>query len=285
MESLLPGETASTASISSLPIGSTERLLARDMGISDIELVSDFPIITATYGFSRSEYGPNNAHLNPFPGTQGSGGKYPIFADKVQADAIRIKLNPQAVLEWMASCDRPAAVPTGTDENLARIGYFVRLASGANLLATIGTDAAELRMVFGLLHTLSHLAVRQAALLCGLERTSLSEYVLPCSLEIFLYSNHREGRTIGALTALFEQTLCQWLMAIIETRDCVYDPVCRDHGSACHACAHLAETSCRFFNLNLSRSFLFGGNDQILGNIANGYFDFVRDRNTGAPEG
>ena len=282
MESLLPVETASTTSITSCSADFPERLLARDMGILDIELVSDFPIVTATYGFSRSDYGPNNAHLNPFPGTQGSGNKYPVFVDRVQADAIRIRLNPQIVLEWMEACGRTAALPTGTDNNLARIGYFVRLASGADFLSTMRDDVAELRMVFGLLHTLSHLAVRQAALLCGLERTSLSEYVLPCSLEFFLYSNHREGRTIGALTALFEQTLCQWLMAIIEARDCVYDPVCREHGSACHACAHLAETSCRFFNLNLSRSFLFGGNDQILDRIVKGYFDFARERNTGA---
>ena len=282
LESLLPSETASTTSLTSRSADSSERLLARDMGILDIELVNDFPIVTATYGFSRSEYGPNNAYLNPFPGTQGSGNRYPVFVDRVQADAIRIRLNPHTVLEWIDAFVRAANLPSGTDDNLVRIGYFVRLANSANFLSTIGRDVVELRMAFGLLHTLSHLAVKQAALLCGLERTSLSEYVLPCSLEFFLYSNHREGRTIGALTALFEQTLCQWLMAIIDARDCVYDPVCREHGSVCHACAHLAETSCRFFNLNLSRSFLFGGNDQILDRPVEGYFDFARKRNGGA---
>jgi len=281
MESLLPKETASTVSMSSFSPGKPELELARSMGIADIELVSDFPIITATYGFSRSEYGPNNAHLNPFPSTQASGGKYPIFTDKVQADAIRVKLDHRIVLEWMESCGCPANLPRGSDDNLVRIGHFVELGTGTNILATIGSEQAELRLVFGLLHTLSHLAIRQAALLCGLERTSLSEYVLPCSLEFFLYSNHREGRTIGALTALFEQSLQSWLAEIMETRDCVYDPVCRNHGSACHACAHLAETSCRFFNLNLSRSFLFGGNDKVLGTIANGFLDFARRQRMG----
>lgn len=282
MESLLPSETAFTTCITSLSADSPERLLARDMGILDIELVSDFPIVTATYGFSRSEHGPNNAYLNPFPGTQNSGNKHPVFVDRIQADAIRIRLNPHTVLEWIDASGSATRLPSGTDGNLARIGYFVRLASDANLFSTIGRDLVELRMAFGLLHTLSHLAVKQAALLCGLERTSLSEYVLPCSLEFFLYSNHRGGRTIGALTALFEQTLREWLMSIIDARDCVYDPVCKEHGSACHACAHLAETSCRFFNLNLSRSFLFGGNDQILDRPVEGYFDFARERNGGA---
>jgi hypothetical protein len=36
---------------------------------------------------------------------------------------------------------------------------------------------------------------------------------------------------------------------------------------------HLAETSCRFFNLNLTRSLLFGGTDIELGEIRVGYFD------------
>ena len=128
-------------------------------------------------------------------------------------------------------------------------------------------------MVFGLLHTLSHLAVRQAALLCGLDRTSLSEYILPQALTFVLYCNHRFGATIGALASLFEQSLNEWLRSIGEADRCVYDPVCGDRGGNCHACTHLAETSCRFFNLNLGRSLLFGGNDPELDNISVGYLD------------
>lgn len=128
-------------------------------------------------------------------------------------------------------------------------------------------------MVFGLLHSLSHLCVRQAALLCGLERNSLSEYLIPKALSISIYPNNRFGATIGALTALFEQTLQHWISAIRGAKNCVYDPVCHDHhGGNCHACTHLAETSCRFFNLNLSRAFLFGGPDNQLGDIQHGYF-------------
>jgi hypothetical protein len=134
-------------------------------------------------------------------------------------------------------------------------------------------DQAQARLVFGLLHTLSHLCVRQAALLCGLDRTSLSEYLMPKALTLAIYCNHRFGATIGALTALFEQSLAEWLNTVRDTRRCVYDPVCHDHEGACHACAHLAETSCRFFNLNLNRAFLFGGHDPQLTNVEVGYFD------------
>jgi hypothetical protein len=176
-------------------------------------------------------------------------------------------------LRWLRLNGQNPNVPTGTNEDLSAKSYFVQLFHGMSLYHSIGNDQSELRMVFGLLHTLSHLCVRQASLLCGLEKTSLSEYILPKALTIAMYCNHRFGATIGALTALFEQSLTQWLNGIRDSRACVYDPLCKDHGATCHACTHLAETSCRFFNLNLSRAFLFGGFDTKAGEIRYGYFD------------
>ena len=90
--------------------------------------------------------------------------------------------------------------------------------------------------------------------------------------------NHRFGATIGALTSLFEQSFSEWLTDVRATRRCVYDPVCATGGGSCHACSHLAETSCRFFNLNLSRAFLFGGRDPTAGEVLVGYLDFVAQR-------
>jgi hypothetical protein len=99
--------------------------------------------------------------------------------------------------------------------------------------------------------------------------------VLPKALTWAIYCNHRFGATIGALTALFEQALQQWLVDVRRSRRCVYDPVCSKAGGSCHACSHLAETSCRFFNLNLSRSFLFGGEDPEIGIVRVGFLDFA----------
>ncbi|MGB3940828.1 MAG: hypothetical protein WBK96_04955 [Candidatus Manganitrophaceae bacterium] len=247
--------------------------IAQQMGFSRLVLVSDYPIITATYGFSRAEYRPNQCRLNPFPAHPEHGGRFPIFVDQVQADALLLSLDPDRVIIWLERNDCQPVIPIGSDQSLVRKSYFVQLLSNVPLRETLRIDRREARMVFGLLHTLSHLSVRQAALLCGLDRTSLSEYLLPRALTIALYCNHRFGATIGALTALFEQSLAECLNAIRDTRRCVYDPVCRDRTGNCHACTHLAETSCRFFNLNLGRAFLFGGRDAELGEIAVGYFD------------
>jgi hypothetical protein len=274
LESILPSEGV-TADLVDRPAGDPAVALANQLGLAQIQLLSDFPIITATYGYSRSEYEPNRARINPFPPDSRRGGRFPIFVDKVQADAIRVKLNSSRLLQWLTANGCQPDLPAGCDAQLAQIAYFVRMFHDQQLRSTIPQDARALRMVFGVLHTLSHLSIRQAALLCGQERTSLSEYILPKSIEYIIYCNHREGATIGALTSMFEQSVLEWLAAVKDNRRCVYDPVCADKESTCHACTHLAETSCRFFNLNLSRALLFGGYDKVLGRIDVGFLDFT----------
>jgi len=285
LESVLPVESGHPRNVFDLdPNGSDVQIMqqtTRRIGLSELNLIEDFPIIVATYGFSREEFAPKKSaqdpnyqcRLNPFPPQRNYGGRLPIYVDEVRADALLLTLNPDRVYHWLETNGFAPTIPNGTDANLSRRAYFVRLFNEVLLRETLQVDRPEARMVFGLLHTFSHISVRQAALLCGLDHTSLSEYVLPRTLTFAIYCNHRFGATIGALTALFEQSLIDWLDAVRDARRCVYDPVCREREASCHACTHLAETSCRFFNLNLSRTFLFGGHDQELGNIQVGYFD------------
>jgi len=273
LEAINPFENPKPGFVSRLSNREEGAELLSGLGLKEIALVQDYSIVNATFGYSRAEYANDQCRLNPFPADARYQGRLPIFVDQVQADALLISLDPQRVLRWLSANGVRPSIPTGTDRSLAERAHFVRLFDEASLFHTLTAADAERRLVFGLLHSLSHLCVKQASLLCGLEKTSLSEYLLPKSLTIALYCNHRFGATIGALTALYEQTLPQWLEGIRTARACVYDPQCSDHGSNCHACTHLAETSCRFFNVNLSRSFLFGGQDAQLGVINQGYLD------------
>ncbi|HEY9671441.1 MAG TPA: DUF1998 domain-containing protein [Waterburya sp.] len=286
LEAVMPLESGQPRNLFDQPPNTpairTAQQIAQRMGLSRLALVTDFPMIVATYGYSRAESAPRRnpqdpvqCRLNPFPAQRDYDGKLPIYVDEVRADALLLSLNPDRVHTWLElNGFQPQNLPRGSDTNLSRRAYFVQLFDDASLLRqTLDVDRSQARMVFGLLHTLSHLCVRQAALLCGLDRTSLSEYLLPRTLSFAIYCNHRFGATIGALTALFEQSLSEWLNAVRDARRCVYDPVCREREASCHACTHLAETSCRFFNLNLGRSFLFGGPDPQLGDIEVGYFD------------
>lgn len=250
----------------------------KKLGIEDIALAPDYTVINATYGYSRVGYRPRDCWLNPFPADERYRGRIPIYVDRVQADALIISLDPGVILQWLTSNGIRVSLPSGSDAKIAERAYFVRLFDGVSPYHTLGANSADIRMVFGLLHTLSHQLIRQASLMCGLEKASLSEYLIPQALTVAIYCNHRFGATIGALTALFEQALEQWVAGVRESRNCVYDPVCHDQEASCHACTHLAETSCRFFNLNLSRSFLFGGPDRELGVIRRGFFDVASER-------
>jgi hypothetical protein len=287
LESALALQSDQTQDLFALPHPNTEQStaqsLAVQLGLSRLSLASDFPMTHATFAYSRAEFAPRECRLNPFPPDAEHQGKFPIFVDTIQADALVVSLDHRHLWRWLkANNVRMTPLPKPPpDSDMVQRAHFVELfsdlaihAEPIELTQTLTADQAEARMVFGLIHTMSHLFLRQAALLCGLERESLAEYVLPKALTFAIYANHRFGATIGALSSLFEQSLPEWLGQIsLGTRRCIYDPVCASQGGSCHACAHLAEISCRFFNLNLARPFLFGGHDKELGDLRMGYWD------------
>jgi hypothetical protein len=281
IEAVIPRETGRVLEIDDLTLNSLESILrARgamsQWGLDKITLAQDFPITTATFGYSRTDFVPGACRLRSFPPDIEHGGKFPIFVDVVQADAIILRFSYERILAWLRANLLAPILPVGSDPTLSARAYFVRLFDDIRLSQVLNQQQAEARMVFGLLHTFSHLAIRRAALLSGLEGPSLSEYLLPKTLSFAIYCNHRFGGTIGALSALFEQSLPEWMGEIRESRRCVYDPICIEKDGSCHACSQLSETSCKFFNVNLGRQFLFGGHDPVLGNIRTGFLVFAR---------
>lgn len=98
-----------------------------------------------------------------------------------------------------------------------------------------------------------------------MDRDALSEYLVPEHLAFVVFSSSRGDFTLGGLQAVFEQDLHRLLDDIVGgERRCALDPTCTKHGSACVACLHVGEPSCRCFNQHLSRDALFG---------SKGYFD------------
>jgi hypothetical protein len=279
LEAVTPRENGTIRSILGVPPsspGSHEQHVLGRLGLAELSLVMEFPITTAVYGYSRVDYQPDECFVSPFPPDRDAGGKFPVFVNVTSADALLLRLNHRAVLEWLAANGMAVNIPATENRPLAERAAFVAMFQGVDLRQTIDAAHPQARMVFGLVHTLSHAALRHASLLCGLDPISLAEYVLPRALSLAIYSNQSFGATIGALTALFEQSMEDWLSRIAGTRRCLYDPVCAADGGACHACTHASETSCRFFNVNLGRQFLFGGHDPKLDHVGVGFLDFVR---------
>jgi hypothetical protein len=140
-----------------------------------------------------------------------------------------------------------------------------------------------------LLHTLSHLLMRQLTFDCGYSTASLRErlYVSDdpekpmAGLLIYTAAGDSEG-TMGGLVRMGRPGYLEpvLLNATDAARWCSADPVCLEIGTAsgqgpdncnlaaCHSCALVPETACEQFNRFLDRSLVIGTPD---GRI-NGYF-------------
>lgn len=130
---------------------------------------------------------------------------------------------------------------------------------------------------YWLVHTLSHLLIREMAMSCGYGAASLSErlYAWPATasrpaaagLLIATTASDSEG-TLGGLVALSEPDRLKSIVtsALRRATRCSSDPVCAGrvpadpedflHGAACHCCCFASETSCEKANRFLDRRFL-----------------------------
>jgi len=145
----------------------------------------------------------------------------------------------------------------------------------------LGKSLPEASARFVLLHTLSHLLIRQLCFECGYSSSSLAERIY-CSDDmagILIYT--ASGDSEGALGGLVREGEPERFYGILKTalyrgRWCSNDPICSElpfqgyggmNKAACHACSLLGETSCETANSLLDRGLVFG-RDQISGFFA-----------------
>lgn len=127
---------------------------------------------------------------------------------------------------------------------------------------------------FILIHTLSHILIKEFEFLCGYPAASLNE-------RLFVDKDNMQGVLIytvagseGSYGGLISQAKPEKFKKILESalfraKDCASDPVCyRSDGqgvgglnlAACYSCALLPETSCEEFNCFLDRALLIDEN-------------------------
>lgn len=130
-----------------------------------------------------------------------------------------------------------------------------------------------------MLHTLSHLLLTAIGLECGYPASAIRERVYASELGygILLYtaSPDAEG-TLGGLVKAGERIHHHLRAALDWARLCGNDPVCAQHkpddpherrflhGTACHGCLLIAETSCEQFNDFLDRTLVVPTVDQVV---------------------
>jgi hypothetical protein len=125
---------------------------------------------------------------------------------------------------------------------------------------------------YAMLHTLSHLLIRELALECGYNAASIRERIYAdaenrrAGILIYTAAADSDG-TLGGLVDLGKPENLGRLLrqALNRAKVCSSDPLCSEHdpakdrslhAAACHACGLVAETSCERGNRYLDRSLL-----------------------------
>ncbi len=229
--------------------------------IQSVEFVDRFPVLTGNYGYTRGDSNPGKSRLVTFRHKN----SYAVYSEIAQTEALFVRLRPTAVARWLEL--RGFTLPSWKDDRSARLA-ILKTAS----MPLPGTDPPQTptlgSSLLTLIHSFCHRLIRRTSVLAGLDRNSLSEYLVPLHLGFFVYASGRGGFVLGGLQALFETELDRLLDEIVYAEHrCALDPGCERGGFACAACLHLGEPSCRWFNRFLDRSVLHGPTGYLTANL------------------
>jgi len=222
-------------------------------GLERVELIDRFPVLTAQFGYTRGLSTPGQSRLRTY---RDQNGDYSVYGELAQTEALLIRLDPLMVHKWL--CGLGEALTPATNSREASEAILSAMAPNDN------PNHATVR-VTELVHSFSHAFIKRAAVYAGIDRSALSELILPTALSLFVYATARGNFVLGGLQALLESELHVLLDGLVDDEyRCALDPGCEEAGAACAVCLHLGEPSCQLFNTALTRKALAGGT---------GYFD------------
>lgn len=258
-----------------------ERDLARSLGLVNLRLVAELPILLAAIGYTRWHPAPvvsddssgstpsDPTVLRPFPETDR---KIPIYAVRNTTEALLYEIDPWRIAGFIVA-NTSTEIPNGALDSeaalrswlLGQLGplidhgeaHLVLRAWEADRGFTIDETSA---LCFGVLHTLSHVLKGTAHRYVGIDADALAEYLFPAHMAGLLYASSQVTFTLGGIDSVFRSNLTQWLGSARDfAGTCSFDPVCESSGGACLACLY-PKFGCAYFNRTVSRAFLVGGN-------------------------
>lgn len=251
--------------------------MARGPGLPDpisrVVAVNQMKKVNAFIGFTRLD---EMDRVNDLPGRlvklTRTGRPTWVPATEDRGEGIFLQLSLDLVEAWE---NIVYATPLWAAHRAANRRNFARRFS--ETAKAVDPDARLPAPRYWLLHTLSHVLIREMAMSCGYGAASLTEriYGWPASahregaagLLICTTASDSEG-TLGGLVALSEPSRLQGLVisALRRAGRCSSDPLCAMrtpsdpedflHGAACHCCTFASETSCEKANRFLDRRFL-----------------------------
>ena len=234
-----------------------------DSLIDQVVLVPRLREVRALLGFTRMD-APERDDLRPAKRIRLSRvAEEWVPAVEQRGEGIFLELREQRVARWASS--------VAEHEHITALQRAYRQwALDRDQTPSAGFPIAR----FLLIHTLSHMLMRQVALECGYSSASLRERIYlgtPASpaagVLISTAASDSEG-TLGGLVALGERRYLERILrqALDDAAHCSSDPLCAEHvpefpsavlhNAACHACLFASETSCEAGNRWLDRAVL-----------------------------
>ena len=165
--------------------------------------------------------------------------KMHAYCHPYETEGILIEFDKEKIVKWLEKI-------TGKNESSAN-----------KTILFMKENDDDYKLVYTLLHTLSHLLIKKSSIFTGIDTDSCSEMILPTSGAILIYATNTIN--IGGFGSLFEQDILDlFTEADLEMRKCIYDPVCISEKGSCFSCMYLSEFVCCNFNNLLDRDVLIG---------------------------
>ena len=237
--------------------------ISKVLGFSNVQICSGVPIVFAAYGYTRKERESlEGVKLHGFPQEME---KKNIYATRLETEGVLFELDRRKVLNWLLANNliQNEDLPQDMSDYGIKMWFLdrVRLDRITPFTSIDETDTygAITKKVYTLIHSISHALINEASEICGLDKSSLSEYILPNIPAVFVYCSNSQGFNMGALYSAFQSHFDRWLKHAKErSKKCIFDPICIDKEKACAGCLFLNEVSCQHFNKDLDRGYLCG---------------------------
>jgi len=239
--------------------------IAEKRAISSVQVCGNIPFVSCSYGYTREKSEPGDgAVLRAF--REEHNGIKNIYATKLSTEGVLFEFDRVKILSWLDKngyVDHDS-IPDINDEDAVKL-WFVNNVRPELIkpFSKIDPANAATYYVYNLVHTLSHLLIRSAASMCGLDKNSISEYILPSIPGVLVYCQNSQGFNLGALFNIFEAYFDKWMnTAYAGAQKCIFDPICAERYKACTGCLFLNEVSCQHFNHDLDRTLIIGSVDR-----------------------
>lgn len=239
--------------------------LAAKRAISSVEVCGNIPFVSCSYGYTREKSEPGDGTVLRAFKEEHNGIKN-IYATKLSTEGVLFEFDRVKILKWLDNNGyvNHDELPDYDDDNAVKL-WFVNNVRPELIKPFSKIDPAEAPTyyVYNLIHTLSHLLIRSAASMCGLDKNSISEYILPSIPGVLVYCQNSQGFNLGALFNIFEAYFDKWLESAYQgALKCIFDPICASRYKACTGCLFLNEVSCQHFNHDLDRTLVIGSVDR-----------------------